>query len=872
MNGLSIEERIRDLTRAEYDDISHPGLPEGQISPELAFFRLDELARFWEDPQTGGESLLDRQQRLITSLCGIHQPWAYVILGEGGSASILLGLPCRGSKPQSWEQRLSAQLPGSIWRMDQSAPQILAQLAALPMVAGMTGNPSLGDPDTQRQADANRNLPGLESLFETMAGVRWAYTVLARPLPAPEVAAELRRTEDEILEMNSSFLRGGSAEERNNPKVSRYVALLETARKKLVRGQSQGMWEVQSFLMTATAETCEWGSQALHGAFAGPGSEPQPIRVKIGNRLGVDGPAAPMTTRLNTSEVAVMASLPRRDVAGLQVRDYVQFSLTSGVKGIGDFVFGTIMAGGAVTQRWFEIFKDSLSMHLFVAGVPGSGKTRTCLYLLYQLWHEHRIPWLCLEPSMKSEYRALLRSSIGPDMRVFTAGNETVAPLRLNPLEVLDGVSVQTHIGELATLFRAAFAMEAPIPYVLDEAIHRVYEEKGWDLIGGSHPSRDAACQPTLAELLETCGRVVDELGHEERVKANIRGAIKTRLSSLMRGAKGAMLNVRQSIPIEDLLSVPTVIEFAAIGDDDEKAFLLGCILLKMAQYRQVQGLSKEGLRHATLVEEAHRLLRNAADVAGTGVANPRGQAVEKFSHMLAELRAFGEGLIVVDQMPSKLVPDVIRNSGLKIVHRLTAKEEREIVGGAMALNETQTRSLASLPSGQAIVYADGSINACRIRIPDHAGSEGYLRDNTTHGDIREHMQPYYRSLAESQKLLTDKAVQSPSDEVSSRCGNTCPSTRCELLVPIDAYLREHAAVLDRGFQNAIEGGFEDLWRFGASIAQAVWPDGCRKQDGPLCAVMVAAVRAGMPERDVLVLRRNMIRLRDGRQQGGGCQ
>ena len=107
----------------------------------------------------------------------------------------------------------------------------------------------------------------------------------------------------------------------------------------------------------------------------------------------------------------------------------------------------------------------------------------------------------------------------------------------------------------------------------------------------------------------------------------------------------------------------------------------------------------------------------------------------------LDEVRAFGEGLVVVDQMPSKLVPDVIRNSGLKVVHRLTAEEERTIVGGAMALNEAQTRALSSLPAGQAVVYTDGSVNACRVCVPDHAGREGYLRDSPSQAEVRAHMQ-----------------------------------------------------------------------------------------------------------------------------------
>ena len=147
-----------------------------------------------------------------------------------------------------------------------------------------------------------------------------------------------------------------------------------------------------------------------------------------------------------------------------------------------------------------------------------------------------------------------------------------------------------------------------------------------------------------------------------------------------------------------------------------------------------------------------------------------------------------------------------------------------------------------------------------------------YLRDNTAHSDIKEHMQPYYRRLDESRKLATGVPVEARPDAVISQCGGACPTADCALLAPIDAFLREHATVLDRDFPKAVKGGFGDLWEFGARIANAVWPDGSRDLDGPGCAVMVAAARVGMTERDILVLRGNMIRLRDSRQQEGGRQ
>jgi len=865
---MRIEDRIRSLVRADLDDITQPGLPDNLLPAEIAFFRITELARFWDEPQAGSESLAQRQQRLITSLYGIRSPWAYVIHGERGVASVYLGVPCRSGQARSWEQRLTAQLPGSSWRMDQSSPQMLTTLVSFPLVASISGNPSI-PPANDHRPDRERHSPGLESLFETMAGVRWAYMVLARPLTEQEVTEDLQRTESDMLEINSAYRRRSSAEESNNPLVTRYVALLESAHQKLLQGQRHGMWDVQSYLMTDNVADCERGAQAVHAAFGGPASEPQPIRIITGSRTSAREVGTRLTTRLSTSEVAALASLPKREVAGLQVTEYVAFGMVSGVSAPGDIALGTIMSGGNSTPIWFEFLRDSLARHVFVAGVTGSGKTRTCMYLLYQLWREHQIPWLVLEPSMKNEYRELLHSSIGTDLRVFTAGDESVSPLRLNPLEVPQGIHVQTHIGSLATLFRAAFAMEAPLPYVLDDAIHHVYEDRGWDLVSGTHPDGGLESQPTLGDLLVTCEKVVHQLGYDRELTSNLHAALRTRLTSLMRGAKGRMLNVRQSISMEDLLSAPTTIEFSCIGDDEEKAFLMGCILLKLVQHRQAQGRTRTGLRHVTLVDEAHRLLRNVPETVGTSVANSKRQAVESFSNMLAEIRAYGEGLIVADQMPSKLVPDVIRNSGMKIVHRLTAEEERRIVGGAMSLNEPQMRFLSSLPVGQAIVYSEGSANACRVCIPDHAGRGGYLREHPSHSEVREHMQKHHGTSGLRDAQNGAEAADVPAGVIPGRCESTCTPYQCAIQIAAEAYASRHGQQLEAQFQAAMARGFDALWTFAVHTASAIWPESGHPDNGPLCAIMTIASRQGLDEKDLRILRRNMMRLRDNQRQGG---
>jgi hypothetical protein len=866
-DGLSIAARIRKIARADYDGIIHPGLPEREVPAEVTFMRILELARFWNDPD-GGESLAKRQQRLVASLYGISCPWAYLVLGEGGITSVFMGLSSPEGEARSWGQRLAAQLPGSVWRVDRTAGDLLKTLAGFGVIAGISGNPSLPHEDGDKEA-SRLGGPGLESLFESMAGLRWAYMVMARPMAEQEVADFLGRNEAELLEINSSHRRRGSSEEDNNPEVTRYVALLESANRRLIQGQKHGMWEVQAYLMTNNMADCRRGSQALHAAFGGPGSEPQPFRIKEGSRHGFGNTGSRLATRLNTAEVGALASLPRREVAGLQVVDHVTFGMAGSGESRADFALGTIMSGGTPTARWYEIQAASLCRHVFVAGVPGSGKTRTCMYMLSQLWREHQIPWLVLEPSMKCEYRALLRSAMGPDLMVFTAGDESVAPLRLNPLEVPHGIHVQTHIGGLTTLFKAAFAMEAPMPYVLDEAIHRVYEDRGWDFVTGTHPRGGDESQPTLGDLLETCNTVVEDLGYDRQLKGNIQAALRTRLSSLMRGAKGHMLNMRQPIPMDQLLAMPTVVEFSAIGDDEEKAFLVGCLLLKLAQYRQAEGLAPAGLRHVTLIEEAHRVLRNVQETIGTSVANPRRQAIEAFCNMLAELRAFGEGLVVVDQMPSKLVPDVIRNSGLKLVHRLTAEEERSTVGGAMSLNEEQRRFLSSLPAGQAIAYADGGTNASRISIPDHAGREGFLRELPTAAEVGERMRP--RITAKAKHTNTAGAsMDFPSPGCPPfRCLSTCPADGCARRQAVHEYAARQAGSLDASFAEALSKGFAAVWEFGEQVSRAAFQESGLAANAPLCAAMAVASRTGMHEGDMDVLRQNLLRVRDGSREGG---
>jgi hypothetical protein len=141
------------------------------------------------------------------------------------------------------------------------------------------------------------------------------------------------------------------------------------------------------------------------------------------------------------------------------------------------------------------------------------------------------------------------------------------------------------------------------------------------------------------------------------------------------------------------------------VGDDSEKAFLMALLLINLYEFCETSRDYSGGLQHITLFEEAHRLLKNIPPTISAEGANPRGKAVEMFSDILSEIREYGEGFIIVDQVPAKLAPDALKNTNLKILHRIVAADDRESVGNAMNLSLEQKEHVVRLRVGQAIVH-----------------------------------------------------------------------------------------------------------------------------------------------------------------------
>jgi hypothetical protein len=448
--------------------------------------------------------------------------------------------------------------------------------------------------------------------------------------------------------------------------------------------------------------------------------------------------------------LAAIARPPVREIAGVRVVEQVRFDLTpetpaDGIS-LGDVIDASGRAVGTMT-----VSRDTLNRHAFVAGATGSGKSQTIRHLLEGLTAA-AVPWLVIEPA-KAEY-AGMAGRLGSDssVAVVRLGDPDAVPLSLNPLEPEAGFPLQTHLDLVRALFLAAFEANEPFPQVLSQALTRCYTSYGWDLA----LSRGGPQYPTLADLQLTARQVVDDIGYGAELAADVRGFVDVRLTSLLLGTPGRFLGGGHPLDVADLLSRNVVLELEDVGDDQDKAFCMGVVLIRLIEHLRVRRGPASGLRHVTVVEEAHRLLKaSTGDSGGTA-----GHAVEMFAGLLAEIRAYGEGIVVAEQIPGKVIPDVVKNSALKILHRLPAADDRETVGATMNLDTPQSRAVVSLPPGQAATFTDGMDRPILLQIP--------------HGEPRE------RRLALPPTVATTACR-------SAACGAVCRDAPCSIRAIGDA-------------------------------------------------------------------------------------
>ncbi len=612
-----------------------------------------------------------------------------------------------------------------------------------------------------------------ESALQTLMGRPFGWLIVADPTDLLDgETADLRTQLDLLRQYDEESARFDA------DRAQRRLAELDAYRE-------AGLWHVRVLVGAQSEQDLRLIAPLLAGS-ADLRAHPYRLRCPDGAQEFADVLAAKLSDPADGSMVpfaatagvlAALTGLPRREVPGVRVIRAGYFDVTSEVGGSiassGDegVALGEILDGQDRVVGTFCAPLATVNRHALIAGATGAGKSQTVRHLLEQLTAAG-VGWLAIEP-VKSEYAAMAwRLGDRAEVTVINPADPEAVPLSVNPLEPEPGYPVQAHIDMVRALFLAAFAAQEPFPQIMSQALQRAYAECGWDPLTGAGRT-DATVRPavpTLARLRAAALAVIEDVGYGRELRADVRGFVDVRLRSLQAGSAGRFFEGGHPADIEALLSRNVVLAIEDVANDEDKAFLIGTLIIRIVEHlrlRARQGQLAGDLRHVIVLEEAHRLLRAGRDGASA-------HAVELFAGLLAEIRAYGEGIVIAEQIPAKLVPDVVKNTALKVLHRLPAADDRQLVGAAMNLDDNQSRQVVSLRPGEAAVFADGMDRPLRIRVPC--------------GEERE------RRPADGGQAARVAAVPPLAGRRSAACGQACTADRpCSLVEIRAADLLAHA-------------------------------------------------------------------------------
>jgi hypothetical protein len=495
-----------------------------------------------------------------------------------------------------------------------------------------------------------------------------------------------------------------------------------------------GMWNCSVYCLADTAATGKITASAYQSLLRGENSSIEtgsltewtqentlrilPYLEKMHHpKLLLGGNEITPTSLISGAELSIHAGIPRTSVGGLPVVEMASFGreVTTHWNSVfyeNEISLGNIYHMGKEEALPVNLSGKSLTAHTFITGSTGSGKSNTVYQLLDEIKHTGA-KFLIVE-SAKGEYKHILGNK--KYVSVYGTNPSKTPLLRINPFKFPDDIHVLEHLDRLVEIFNVCWPMYAAMPAILKEAFEAAYQEAGWDLRLSTN-SYEQKLYPTFADVRINIRRIIENSEYSDENKGNYKGALITRIASLANGLNG-MIFVNDGLSDEELFDKNVIADLSRVGSMETKSLIMGLLVMKLHEYRQTSGQMNAELRHVTVLEEAHNLLKRTSAEQSSETANLLGKSVEMLANAIAEMRTYGEGFIIADQSPGLLDMSVIRNTNTKIILRLPDESDRQLVGKAAGLNDDQIVELARLPCGVASVYQNDWIQPilCKIK------------------------------------------------------------------------------------------------------------------------------------------------------------
>lgn len=516
--------------------------------------------------------------------------------------------------------------------------------------------------------------------------------------------------------------------------------------KRMDECESLGMWECAAYFLSDSQETAEMAAGTYRALMKGEKSGVETSAINFWGRANSkklpmlreyianfihpvfeyrsDSVTVPVTAAslISGNELAIQMGLPRKSVCGFPVIEHADFGKEvvkyNHISNGRDFVLGKIFSMGEESDTEVRLDRDSLTMHTFVTGSTGAGKSNTVYEIINQLRNVYSIPFLVVEPA-KGEYKNVFGQF--SDVAVYGTNPKKSSLLKINPFRFPTDIHVLEHLDRLVEIFNVCWPMYAAMPAILKEAMEKAYIASGWNISTSENSKGNV--YPNFADLLEQIESVINDSKYSSDSKGDYSGALCTRVRSLTNGLNG-LIFCNDDLTDEELFDKNVIVDLSRVGSTETKSLIMGLLVMKLNEYRMSYGKTNSPLTHITVLEEAHNLLKRTSTEQSSESSNLIGKSVELLANSIAEMRTYGEGFIIADQSPGLLDLSVIRNTNTKIILRLPEQSDRQIVGFAASLNEYQIEELSRLERGVAAIYQNDWIEPVLAKVSKCSISE----------------------------------------------------------------------------------------------------------------------------------------------------
>ena len=513
-----------------------------------------------------------------------------------------------------------------------------------------------------------------------------------------------------------------------NKSVEELLERIENQLKRVKESEDYGCYNCAAYFLSSAQSTALLAANTYRALMVGEGSSVESGAVNVwknneaevaqlreylkrfmhpmfARQLWNDSPESLLytpATLVSGRELPMHLGLPTRSVHGLPIIEHAEFGRNVPDEAMPDedkMNLGKIYHMGKEEAAGLLLNRQAMASHTFITGSTGTGKSNAVYHLLDEITKNGQTTFLVVEPA-KGEYKNVFGNCT--DVQVFGTNPRETPLLRMNPFAFPENIHILEHIDRLVEIFNACWPMYAAMPAVLKDAIECSYQKVGWNL---RNSESEKGVFPTFFDLLDILPGVIEESHYSKDTQSDYVGALCTRVKSLTNGIYGSVLCAEDALIDEALFDCNVIVDLSRVGSMETKSLLMGILVMKLQEYRMCSSGMNSRLRHVTVLEEAHNLLRKTSAEQSQEGANLQGKSVEMLANAIAEMRTYGEGFIIADQAPGLLDMSVIRNTNTKIILRLPDEEDRKLVGKSAALKEAQIDELSKLPLGVAAVY-----------------------------------------------------------------------------------------------------------------------------------------------------------------------